>query len=121
MKMGETRVDVRIHGPLGGADVEVLVDTGATFTKIPRSVASSIGAKPRTVVQAQVADGRILEREIAQCDLEFNGQVWTVPVMIGAENETPLLGLTTLETFRLKVNPITRRLELANVIEYLLS
>lgn len=71
-------------------------------------------------MQVRAADGRVLEREVAQCELEFNGQIWTVPVMIGGEDETPLLGLTALETFRLKVNPVTQQLEPANVIEYLL-
>jgi predicted aspartyl protease len=34
-----------------------------------------------------------------------------VQVLIGFEGQEPLLGLTALEAFRLKVNPATRELE----------
>jgi clan AA aspartic protease len=121
MKMGETRVMVKLRGPLAAADIDMLVDTGATLTKVPRSIAKQVGIKGRRLVDVELADGRILEREASECELEFNGQTWTVPILIGGENDRPLLGLTALETFRLKVNPVTRELEPAKLIEYLLS
>ncbi|MDA4123213.1 MAG: aspartyl protease family protein [Thaumarchaeota archaeon] len=118
MKMGETHVAVRIVGPMGDAEVEMLVDTGATLTKIPRSIAKSLGVKPRELVEAELADGRVIERDASEVELELNGQRWTVPLLIGADDEEPLLGLTALETFRLKVNPVTQKLEPATLIEY---
>lgn len=45
MKMGETRVAARIHGPKGYEDVEMIADTGATLTMIPESVADSVGRR----------------------------------------------------------------------------
>jgi len=41
--MGETRVKFRVYSGEQYTELEGLVDTGATFTKIPRSAASKIG------------------------------------------------------------------------------
>jgi predicted aspartyl protease len=41
--MGETRVKFRVYSGERFAELEGLVDTGATFTKIPRSAASKLG------------------------------------------------------------------------------
>ena len=120
MKMGETRVTVKLRGPAGAADVEMLVDTGATLTKVPRSIAKRLGVKPRQAVEVELADGRTIERDASEAELELDGQRWTVPLLIGNDGEEPLLGLTALETFRLKVNPVTQKLEPARFIEYAL-
>ena len=43
-KMGETLVKFKIYGSDGRfVELEATVDTGATFTKIPESVASELG------------------------------------------------------------------------------
>jgi hypothetical protein len=34
MRVGETRAKVRLHGEKGSEDLEMLVDTGALYTKI---------------------------------------------------------------------------------------
>ena len=41
-----------------------------------------------------------------------------IPLLICPDGEEPLLGLTTFEVFRLKVNPITQNFEPARFIEY---
>jgi predicted aspartyl protease len=92
--------------------------TPATFSKVPRSAARKVGIAPNEVVEVELADGRILEREAAEAQLEFNGRTRTVPLVLGGDDELPLLGLTMLETFRLKVNPVSHRLEPARAIEY---
>jgi predicted aspartyl protease len=49
---------------------------------------------------------------------ELEGQRWTVPLLMGNDGEEPLLGVTALETFHLKVSPVTQKLEPAKAIEY---
>ena len=121
MKMGETRVSLRLLGPQGDAKVEMLVDTGSTLTKIPFSVARKIGIASRYRAEVELADGRVIERDVSEAVAEFNDITNTIPVLIGPEGEEPLLGLTTLEVFRLKVNPVTQKLEPARFIEYALT
>ena len=116
--MGETRVSLKLLGPKGDAKVEMLVDTGSTLTKIPRAVASKIGISPRYKAEVELADGRVIERDVSEASAEFNGIMNTIPLLIGPDSEEPLLGLTTLEVFRLKVNPVTQKLEPARFIEY---
>jgi clan AA aspartic protease len=121
MTMGETRISLRLLGPRGDAKVEMLVDTGSTLTKIPRSVASKIGIAPRYKAEVELADGRVIERDVSEAVAEFNDITNTIPLLIGPDGEEPLLGLTTLEVFRLKVNPVTQKLEPARFIEYALT
>ena len=118
MKMGETRVSVLLHGPRGHAEVEMLVDTGATVTKIPVSIANRLGIFPAYQAEVQLADGRVVERGESEAQVELDGRRRTIPVLIGPDKEEPLLGLTTLEILKLKVNPVTQRLEPAKWIEY---
>jgi clan AA aspartic protease len=121
MTMGETRISLRLLGPRGDAKVEMLVDTGSTLTKIPRSVASKIGIAPRYKAEVELADGRVIERDVSEVVAEFNDVTNTIPLLISPDGEEPLLGLTTLEVFRLKVNPVTQKLEPARFIEYALT
>jgi clan AA aspartic protease len=121
MTVGETRISLRLFGPRGDAKVEMLVDTGSTLTKIPRSVASKIGVSGRYNAEVELADGRVIQRDVSEAVTELNGITNTIPLLIGPEGEEPLPGLTTLEVFRLKVNPLTQKLEPARFIEYALS
>jgi predicted aspartyl protease len=118
MKMGETHVIVKVHGPLGSVDVEMLADTGSTLTKIDESTARGLGIVPTGSALVELADGTDRERGIAEAKVEIMGDSTTVRILIGPDGEEPLLGLTTLESLRLKVNLIKRRLEPAKFIEY---
>ncbi len=118
MKLGETLVTVRVHGPKGDGDIEMLADTGATLSKIPEAFARRLGIVPSGSVEVQLADGSQKTRALAQADIEINGDRATVRILIGADNEQPLLGLTSLETLGLKVDTVMRRLEPSRFIEY---
>lgn len=41
--MGDTYTRLKIYGPNGMREVEALADAGATYTKIPKEVAESVG------------------------------------------------------------------------------
>jgi clan AA aspartic protease len=118
MKMGETHVVVKVYGPLGSADVEMLADTGSTLTKIDESTSKRLGIEPTDSAVVELADGTDRERGLAEAKVEIMGKKATVMILIGPDGEEPLLGLTTLESLRLKVDPIKRRLEPSKFIEY---
>jgi clan AA aspartic protease len=121
MGMGETRISLRLIGPEADAEIEMLVDTGSTLTKIPSSVARKIGIAPRYKAEVELADGRVVERDESEVVAELNDMRKTIPLLMGPDGEEPLLGLTTLEIFGLKVNPVTQKLEPAKFIEYALA
>lgn len=116
--MRQTIVNVKIHGPNGTAEVEALVDTRATFTKLPPSVIEQTGVQPSYETDVELADGRTVTRYLAPAEVEINGVRRMAIVAIGEDGVTPLVGMTTLEKLGFKVNPVTESLEPAFAIEY---
>jgi len=112
-------VQLKIYGSDGKAiEFEALVDTGATFTKVPREKADLLGLKVRYETEVEFADGRRVKRGLALAEVELAGVRRPVLVAIGEEGEMPLIGYTTLEILGFKVNPVTGELERTVAIEY---
>jgi len=117
--MGETRARFRVYGPNGkSVELEAIVDTAATFTKVPRSTAMELGLKAGYEADVELGDGRILKRKLALAEVEIEGVRRPVLVAVGGEGERALLGYTTLEVLDFKVNPVTGKLERTVAIEY---
>ena len=110
MKMGETFVTVRLHGQKAYRDVEMLVDTGAIHIKISEPLARDIGVVPDEAVKMKLAGGTVRDAGVGEAGVEYSGMKRTVPVLVGPGDEL-LLGVTTLEILRLKVNPVSGKLE----------
>jgi predicted aspartyl protease len=117
--MGETRIQFKVYGVDGQAvDLEAVVDTGATFSKIPPSIAAKLGLEARYETEIELGDGRIIKRKLTLVEIEIEGVRRPVLATIG-EEEKSFIGYTTLEILGFKVNPVTRKLERAIPIEYI--
>jgi predicted aspartyl protease len=110
MKVGETRAMVRLHGEKGSEEIEMSVDTGALYTKVSPSLARRLGIVPNEMIKVKLADGSIKEAGLADAKVEYGRSKRAIPVLVGPGDEL-LLGVTTLETLRPKVNPATCSLE----------
>lgn len=120
--MGETRTRLKVYGLNGKvAELEALVDTGATFTKIPETVARGLELEAKYEKEVELADGRRVKRGLALAEVEIEEVKRPVLIAIGGEQEKPLIGYTTLEVLGFRVNPITGKLERTIAIEYLVS
>jgi hypothetical protein len=53
----------------------------------------------------ELADGRV-----SQCQFEIANVARVSPVVLGGPRDVPLLGMVTLETLGLMLNPLTREL-----------
>jgi len=87
----------------------MLVDTRATLTTISSELAQRLGIptlKPRKV---KLADGREVEAEAGVVSIKIDGR--EAPTTVLVMGEEPLIGVETLETLGLKVNPETGELE----------
>jgi aspartyl protease family protein len=115
--MGETRVKFKVYNGERFAELEGLVDTGATFTKIPRSVASEIGLQVKYKVEVKLGDRRTVTRGLALGEVEMESVKRPVLVAIGGDEEMPIIGYTTLEVLGFKVSPVTGVLERTPAIE----
>jgi len=92
-------------------ELELLVDTGATFSLIPKTALKQIGLEPDTKFKLRTADGRSIERDGGTVHIEVEGKGYRVPVIFGEEDDALVLGVTTLEILGLEVDPITQKLK----------
>ena len=118
--MGFVKTGVRVSNPSNPskyAELELLVDTGATFTLIPGALFKEIGVEADAKFRLRTADGRFIERDGGTVWVEVEGKGYKVPVVVGEGEDVPVLGITTLEILGLEVDPITKKLK---PTEYLL-
>jgi len=90
--------------------VEALVDTGATFTWVPRSILEALGHTPEEDWDSILADGRRVAYGVKWIRVRLDGRAHPTPVVFGDEGPDPLLGVVTLEEFRLGVDAVNERL-----------
>jgi len=91
--------------------IEALVDTGSSYSWIPRDVLGRLGVQPRFRREFETADGRVVERELGEARAEYGGggDVGTL-VVFSDPGSLPLLGAYTLEGLGLGVDPLNERL-----------
>ena len=90
--------------------VQVMVETGATFTTVPTEVLRRLGVSPQRSMPARLADGTIIEDQVSDTIIRLEGQTFYTPVTFGKEGEPNLLGVVALETALLAVDPEDQRL-----------
>ena len=90
--------------------VEVMVDTGATFTTVPGDVLRRLGVSPQRTMQVRLADGSVIDDEVSDTVIRLEGQSFFTPVSFGRVGEPNLLGVVALETALLAVDPVDQRL-----------
>ncbi len=90
--------------------IDAVVDTGAAYTWVPRQTLTELGVMPRGTRRFLLADGRVVEREIAIVAVRLDGQTQPTVCVVGDEGTQALLGAVTLEEFGLAPDPVNRRL-----------
>jgi clan AA aspartic protease len=107
--MGFVHALVTLFPPNGRepVEIEMLVDTGAIFTMVPRSILEQLGVQTTGKRSFHTIDGTPIEREVGGVDLEVDGHrpPTPVPVIFGEETDSAVLGVTALESMGLKVDP----------------
>lgn len=110
---GQFSVRVAIANPSDPArrvDIELLVDTGATLSWVPRAIVEQLGVPRLPRRQFLVADGRTVERDTAGAIVRIDGSEAIVTVVVAEPGDGHLLGATALESLGFGVDPIRRRL-----------
>jgi clan AA aspartic protease len=113
-------VDVRIGSEDCSkiTEVRALVDTGATLTIIPRSLAIDLGLRVTGKSRVETGAG-VIELDRSRAYIEIMGRGDIIPVLISDIIDKVLIGVTTLEILELEVDPITRRLRERTLLLYL--
>ena len=117
--MGIFRITVEIGDPSGQQfePVEMLVDTGATFTKAPRELLERLGVALESTYTAELADGSRVERTRGRTIIRLQGKEFPTSVTFGDDGELSLLGAMALEDAMLAVDPHSKRLIPVNALE----
>ena len=110
--MGHTYVDIVIVGSRGERELkEIVVDSGATFTMLPEDILEAIGsAKLPGKVSLELGDGRVIEADSYAALLRIGDRQG--PIIVATfKGAQPVVGVQSLESLGLKVNPVTGELE----------
>ena len=103
--MFTVRVELLSLDESRGVELEVVVDTGATFTMVSKSVAEQLGFVGRIRRRLRLGDNDLVERDIGPLLMRYEGETMVVPIAVGAEGEIPVLGATAMEILGLWVDP----------------
>ena len=111
--MGHVRVRIKLANPARVRDVvevdDALVDTGATFTTLPRPIADRLGLEVFDRHRTRTAAGPI-EVDVSSAFLEYDGRRTVTPVWISDTCPGVLIGVFTLEALGLAVDPASGQL-----------
>ena len=110
--MGQFRVVLSLYPRRGDAPryVDALVDSGAGYSVVPRSLLEALGYGPVRRQRVVLADGRVEEWSVSQVEVECQGRRAITPMLMGPVAGPVLLGATTLEELGLGIDPLNRRL-----------
>lgn len=111
--MGEIRADLKLWSDDESRSIDLrdtMVDTGATYSLVPRAVLEELGVQPTGKAYAELADGRVIEYDRGAALVSINGDTAVTPVLFGHEGEEPLIGVVTLEILALAADPVGQQL-----------
>lgn len=107
--MGTFQVQLEVARPARDRfePVEALVDTGSTYTVLPRSLLQELGVSVNRRARFVLADGAEIERDFGRAWVRFEGREEFTLVVFG---DHALLGAVTLEEFLLAPDPSSGQL-----------
>ncbi len=91
-------------------DIKALVDTGATYTVLPKGLLDQLGIAQEGQRRFELGDHRVVAYPIGYARLRLEDDQAIVLVVFGPEGIDPLLGATALEHLSLAVDPVHQRL-----------
>lgn len=91
-------------------EMEGLVDTGSTFTVVPRPILESLGIRPRRQASFSLGNGQVVLYDVGEARIRLAGMDGPAFCVFGEPNTEPLVGAVTLEGFLLGVDPVNETL-----------
>ena len=110
--MGTVITTIEVGDPQGRnlQRVDVEVDTGSTYTALPRGILQALGVPVNRSVQSRLADGSLQTVDIGQTTIRLGGREFITTVIFAEEGEPSLLGVISLEDALLAVDPVNNAL-----------
>ena len=81
--MGTVKVTIGVGDPQGRQfeDVEVVVDTGSTYTAVPRELLQRLGVLVERSLPSETADGRLVPVDVGRTTIRLEGLEFSTPVI----------------------------------------
>jgi len=110
--MGHLRTNMTIRGSKAAVELkDVLIDTGATYTVLPEKVLEEVGAwGPVGEVEIALGNGEKVKAEAYGIAIQIEG-VEAPSISITFRDAQTVIGVETLESIGLKLDPTTGKLE----------
>lgn len=110
--MGHLRTDMAVRGSKAAVELKnVLIDTGATYTVLPEKVLEEAGAwGPVGEVEVELGNGENVKAKAYGVAIKIE-EVEAPAISIVFEGAQTVIGVETLESIGLKLDPTTGRLE----------
>jgi len=91
--------------------VELLVDSGATYSVVPRLILEGLGIKPIATEEFRIVDGTKICRQKGVALYRYGNRTGGADVIFGEEGDGQLLEAFTLEALGLFLHPLRRQLK----------
>ena len=110
--MGHLYTDMTIRGSKAAVELKnVLIDTGATYTVLPEEILEQMGAaRIPTEVEIELGNGERVKANAYGVAIKIE-EVEAPSMSITFEGAQTVIGVETLESIGLKLDPTTSRLE----------
>ncbi len=112
--MGLTVLEIEVGNPANPdvtQELEFLIDSGAIYSVVPRTILDTLGIKPIAEQSFRLADGSKITREKGVALFRYQDAVGGADVIFGEEGDSQLLGAFTLEALGLSLDPLKRELK----------
>lgn len=113
MAMGLTQLVLQVGNPSDPdvtEEVEFLIDSGAMHSIVPAAVLERLSIRPLSTQVFVLANGQRISRRKGGAVFRYGDRVGIADVVFGEEGDATLLGVTTLESMELGLDPVRRRL-----------
>ena len=111
--MGTFKVKAKIWSILDRANeagVELVVDSGSTYTVLPRSLLRKLKVKPVRTVRLKLADSRVVEKSLGEVGIMINEYAASATPVVFGNEDVYLLGAVTMEQLSLAPDPVKKTL-----------
>ena len=118
--MGTVTVTIQVGDSHGNRfeELDITVDTGSTYTAVPRALLERLGVPVDRSLPSETADGRMIPVDVGETMIRLEGLQFHTPVIFAEEHEPSLLGVVTLEEASLAVDPVAGRLIPTHLLRY---
>ncbi len=118
--MGTITVTIQVGDPQGNRfeELDIIVDTGSTYTAVPRAILERLGTPVDRSMPSKTAGGRMVPVDVGETTIRLEGLQFHTPVIFAEEHEPSLLGVVALEQAALVVDPVEGRLMPTYLLRY---